>query len=102
MHLVQLLLPLTGKNGAPLPASHYASVREELTTRFGGLTAYSRAPAEGLWEGEGTRREHDEIIVYEVMADSLDREWWRRFRERLEVRFEQEELVIRAHAVERL
>lgn len=102
MHLVQLLLPLTGKNGAPLPASHYAAVREELTARFGGLTAYSRAPAEGLWDDGGDRREHDEIIVYEVMADTLDREWWHRFRGDLERRFEQEELVIRAHAVERL
>jgi len=31
--------------GRPLPASNYTAVRDELTERFGGLTAYTRAPA---------------------------------------------------------
>jgi hypothetical protein len=38
------------KAGAPLPHELYARVREELTGRYGGLTAFSRAPAEGLWQ----------------------------------------------------
>jgi hypothetical protein len=44
----------------------------------------------------------DDIIVIEVMTDALDRGWWQHFRERLEDTFEQDEIVIRAAAIERL
>jgi hypothetical protein len=96
VHLVQLLLPLYDNAGAPFPRSHYEMVSAELTRAFGGLTAYSRSPAEGLWreQGEGTQR--DDIVVYEVMVESLDEGWWRRYREELERRFAQERLVVRA------
>jgi len=40
--------------------------------------------------------------VYEVMVESLDRAWWAQYRSRLERRFNQEELVVRAHEIERL
>ena len=102
MHLVQLLLPLRDNAGRAFPASAFEPVRAELTERFGGLTAYSRAPAEGLWEGADDGRARDDIVVYEVMADALDRAWWRAFRAELERRFAQDEIVVRAHAIERL
>jgi hypothetical protein len=102
IYLVQLLLPLYDNDGRNFPPSHHAAVRTELTDRFGGLTAYTRAPAQGLWnEGSGPPK-RDDIIVYEVMTEVLDRDWWRGFRQTLERRFEQDELVIRAHAVDRL
>ena len=96
MHLIQLLLPLYDNAGTPFPRAHYESVSRELTRAFGGLTAYTRSPAEGLWRegGEGTQR--DDIVVYEVMADSLDEPWWRRYREELERRFAQDRLVVRS------
>lgn len=102
MHLVQILLPVYDNDGHAFPASHYASVRAELAERFGGLTAYTRAPAEGLWAEDGRPPAQDDIVVYEVMVEELDRAWWRAFRERLERRFAQEELVVRAERVERL
>jgi hypothetical protein len=102
VHLVQLLLPLADNDGQAFPAAHYAAVRDELTTHFGGLTAYSRSPAEGLWGEQGDERAHDDIVVYEVMVDALDRDWWAAFRARLEQRFAQDELVVRAQRVERL
>jgi crotonobetainyl-CoA:carnitine CoA-transferase CaiB-like acyl-CoA transferase len=102
MHLVQLLLPLYDNDGRPFPASEYASVRAGLTDRFGGLTAYTRAPAEGVWSEGGGRATRDDIVVYEVMVDQLDRGWWSRFRADLERRFAQDELVARAVLVERL
>ena len=101
MHLVQLLLPLRDNAGRAFAPDHYDAVRGELTSRFGGLTAYSRAPAEGVWEGNGGRA-RDDVVVYEVMADALDRDWWRGFRAALERRFAQDEVVVRAHEVERL
>ena len=102
LHLVQLLLPTYDNEGKAFPRSHYEEVRAELTAQFGGLTAYTRAPAQGIWAEEGEAPKRDDIVVYEVMADGLDRDWWRSFRAGLERRFRQEELVIRAHVVERL
>jgi hypothetical protein len=96
MHLVQLLLPLYDNDGHPFPRAPFDEVSAELTSAFGGLTAYTRSPAEGLWreDGAGTRR--DDIVVYEVMTDRLDESWWRDYRQRLEARFAQDRIVVRA------
>lgn len=102
MHLIQLLLPLYRPDGQALPTETFARVREELVDRFGGLTAYARAPAKGLWKEDGRQVAHDEIVVYEVMADALDRSWWAQYRRELERRFGQEQLVVRAQPVELL
>jgi len=96
MWLVQVFLPVSAGSGDML-----RDLKEELTSCFGGLTAHSRAPAEGIWRN-GDRKEEDEIIILEVMADDLDREWWRGLRTRLERALNQEEVVVRAQAIERL
>jgi len=101
-HLVQLLLPLYDNAGNAFPGAHYTKVRDELTERFGGLTTYSRAPAQGLWQEAGGPPKRDDIIVYEVMTHALDRGWWAGYRVTLEQRFAQDELVIRSQEVERL
>jgi len=101
-HLVQLLLPLGRPGGARFPAQLYRDVTRELTERFGGVTAYNRAPASGLWEEEPGRTERDDIVVYEVMVDALDTAWWAHYRRILERRFEQDELVVRAQPMQRL
>src|SRR3981081_523239 len=41
MHLVELLLPLHDNSGQPFRAEKYAEVRQHLTERFGGLTAFT-------------------------------------------------------------
>ena len=51
-YLIQLLLPLYDNLGNRFPAKSYATVRSDLAERFGGITAHSRAPAEGLWAME--------------------------------------------------
>ena len=102
MHLVQLLLPLYAQDGEKLPQELFGTVRTELVDRFGGLTAYSRAPAKGLWLDDGHRVDQDDIVVYEVMVESLDRAWWNAYREDLRLRLRQQELVVRAQAVELL
>lgn len=103
MHLVQILLPLYAPDGDRLPQELFGAVREELVARFGGLTAYTRAPANGLWvEEESEAVAHDDIVVYEVMVDRLDRAWWARYRQGLAQRFRQQELVVRAQATELL
>ncbi len=101
IHVVEIFLPLTRGDGSDQPRQLFAALRRELVERFGGLTAFTRAPAEGLWD-EGDRIERDRIVIFEVVADELDRAWWSAFRERLERDFEQEEVLIRASAAERL
>jgi hypothetical protein len=98
--LVQLLLPLYGRDGAPFPRAQYDAVRHELTNRCGGLTAYTRAPAEGFWQpepGEGTAR--DDVVVFEVLDEAFDAAWWSAYRAALERRFAQDALVVRAYEV---
>jgi hypothetical protein len=102
MHLIQLLLPLYDNNQNHFPGELYDEVRTELTERFGGLTAYMRAPAEGLWKEDSSNTVRDEIVIYEVMAENLDREWWHEYRLGLQEQFVQESLIIRATPFERL
>jgi hypothetical protein len=96
MWLLQIFLPLGADSGGA-----FGDIKEELSARFGGVTAYNRAPAEGLWR-VGRKEEKDDIVIVEVMADDLDRDWWHAFRRRVERRLNQEELVVRAQAIERL
>lgn len=100
-HLITILLPLADGEGRAFAHTLYADVRRELTDRFGGLTAFTRAPAEGLWR-DGGQTERDEVIVLEVMAGDLDRAWWAAYRRELEARFVQDEIVVRAQTFERL
>jgi len=99
MQLIQILLPLFDNSGQPFGEEPYTQVHRELTERFGGLTAFTRAPAQGLWQNEG-KTHRDDIVVVEVMADALDRAWWRDYRRHLETLFRQDTIVIRARAVE--
>ncbi|MDQ6619990.1 MAG: hypothetical protein M3Z31_09885 [Pseudomonadota bacterium] len=101
MMLVQMLLPLYGNDGNPLEQQHFDRVRHELTEKFGGLTAYTRAPAEGRWKESG-QRIHDEIVIFEVMAERLAKAWWRDYRQALETRFAQQVIVVRAQRVQLL
>lgn len=101
MHLVQIILPRYANTGQEIPSERFREVRQTLLDRFGGVTAYTSAPAQGLWQ-DGTRVEHDEVILYEVMVPDLDRAWWASCRKELEVKFHQQELVIRALPIERL
>lgn len=99
---MQLLLPLAAPDGRRFDEGLYRQVARELTERFGGLTAYARAPAAGLWQQPEGRTQRDDIVVYEVMVRRLEPEWWAAYRKDLERRFEQEELVVRAQQIERL
>ncbi len=101
MHLIQILLPVHDQQGRVFPTDHYEKLSQDLTAKFGGVTSYMRAPAEGRWH-QGGETEHDEIVVVEVMAEHLDRDWWAALRARLTRDFKQDEVVVRTHPVERL
>jgi hypothetical protein len=101
--LVQVLLPLYDDAGREFPRAAYADLRRRLTETFGGLTAYSRAPVEGWWQPDGERpAQRDDLVIFEVMAERLDADWWRDLKRSLEARFRQDAIVVRAQAVELL
>ena len=99
MVLVQLLLPTAsgGDSSAAL-----AETRRELAAQFTGVTAYARAPAKGLWTNQEGETEQDDVIMVEVVTDTFDRVWWRKYAVTLAQRFAQERMHIRAIPVEML
>ena len=101
MFLVEILLPLYDNEGRRFGAGAYDRVSEELAARFGGVTAFRRSPAEGVWR-EGGEESRDRVVVFEVMAEGLDRAWWLEYRGELERRFRQEKIVARATEFEEL
>ena len=96
MHLVQILLPIHDNAQEPFPREDYRRVRQELTEKFGGITVYTRAPAEGHWKLNENHTSRDDIVIFEVMASDLDEPWWRKYRHELEERFRQDVIVVRA------
>ena len=102
MHLIQILLPLYGNDGRELLHDTYGAIRDELVARFGGLTAFTQSPAEGLWHPGDRELQRDEIIMIEVMVNAVEQAWWASFRIRLQDLLGQESIVIRAWPIEQL
>jgi hypothetical protein len=98
MKLVQIFLPLYDNNGRRFPKALYSRERDRLVERFGGLTAHTRSPAQGLWR-TGERVKRDDLVIFEVMIRRVDRKWWMEYRYRLEKRFKQKELLVRVQDV---
>lgn len=59
MYLVQILLPLYDNRKHPFLHSDFKLVRGELTEHFGGVTAFVRSPAEGLWKEDDGKVSRD-------------------------------------------
>ncbi len=102
MFLVEFLLPTSDNHGAHFSKDEFDLVRRELTERFGGVTAFMQSPALGLWADENGVVRRDDLVSFEVMAETLDRDWWRNYREQLGRRFRQQEIVMRASSFELL
>ena len=98
MHLIQILLPTFDNEGKRFPQEMYRASGDELVARFSGLTTYTRAPAEGVWTS-GNQTARDEIVVFEVMVQDLDENWWSQYRRELEGRLRQESVVIRSYPI---
>jgi len=101
MYVVEIFLPLRDNAGTAFAPSLFDAEKARLIDRFGGLTAYVRAPAQGVWD-DGEKPVSDQIVIFEVMAETLDRQWWASYRTALETRFRQDEILIRASRADRL
>lgn len=101
MHLVQILLPINDNDSKPCPQSLFTEITATLASKFGGVTAYSRAPAKGQWV-DADHIERDDVIAIEVMVEFVDERWWVDFRQGLERQLQQKEIVVRALPIKRL
>lgn len=102
MYLVQMLLPLYDNDGRAFGHEQYDRVFDELAQMCGGVTAFQRSPAEGAWKAPGQGVSHDQVIVFEVMVENIDRPWWGTYRRTLEKRFRQDKLLVRAIQMEEI
>jgi hypothetical protein len=102
MELVQILLPLRDGQGRAFPSEFYDRIASEMTERFGGVTAYTRTPAEGRWKPAGHKPEAEDVVVLEIMVATLEREWWAQYRRELESTFRQKNVIVRAQAIQQL
>ena len=64
------------------------------------VIAFTRAPTEGEVKSDSGKI-YDDIIVFEIMTEKIDRPWWKQYRERLESLFKQDEIVIRSTTFEK-
>jgi hypothetical protein len=96
MYLLQILVPLYDNEGHAFEPREYVRLRSELADRFGGVTAYTRAPARGVWKGDSGETTRDDIVIFEVMTADLDEAWWKALRQELETRFRQDNVIVRA------
>ena len=101
MQLIEILLPLRDNDGRAFAHSKFNRIRDALTRRYGGVTMFRRAPAEGLSK-EGSAVTYDDIVIFEIMIDGLDQRWWTRYRKGLEKQFRQARVVVRASEIELL
>jgi hypothetical protein len=102
MYLIQLLLPLHDNDKVPFPAEYFDIVRKTLTERFGGVTAFLRSPAVGLWKEDEDDVTHDEVVMFEVISSELDSDWWEKYRIELQNKFRQDELLLWASNIRKL
>jgi hypothetical protein len=98
MKLVQILLPVRDNHGRRFKRALYSRLHQELVLRFGGMTAYARSPAHGLWNSKGSTK-RDDMIIVEVMTKHFDLAWWKKYRGTLERAFRQDEIVVRVHNI---
>jgi hypothetical protein len=94
MHVVEIFLPLDKGSGAPVAGEMIEGIVKGLADRFGGATAFTREPADGLWKRDAAI-ERDRIIIVEVVVRELDEGWWKDYQGRLEKDFEQDSIMIR-------
>src|SRR5690242_18764879 len=100
MELFQIFLPLYDNQGNAFPFQNFEQVKERLVKNFGGVTAFLNCPGEGLWRESPKHFVKDDVVTFEVMSETLDRDWWNAYKEELSNAFGQEEIVIRKMQIE--
>ena len=99
MQLARFFLPLQDNAGEAFPAEMYSAIEAELSSRFGGVTAHLQSPASGSWR-DGGKLHADDVVIFEILLEKADMDWWRAFRARLERDFRQARILLMLQPVE--
>lgn len=93
---MQILLPLRDNDGRAFAQTTWEGLKRRLVDAFGGVTAYQRAPAQGVWAPDAHRQAAEDVFVVEVMTEAFDATWWEGLQQDLETALQQETVVVRA------
>lgn len=92
--LYQLYLPLNYNDGSPIEEEKFNLTRQELVTRFGGLTNTPPGfPLQGWWQSAGTVV-RDDIVIWTVVTQGDENGFFYTYKDLLKQRFVQEEIYI--------
>jgi len=94
-----MLLPTKSAERVAFSDDLVRLTRKELVDQFGGVTAYTRAPAAGVWTSPEGNVEEDNVVMIEVLSEEFETSWWRAYAETLKKRFGQKSIHIRTNAV---
>ena len=99
MHFIQLIPPVKRNNGDPIEDTVYHHNKKGSRRAFRWSYRIHAGTCGRYLANRGRPNERRRL---EVMAEALDKQWWRDFRKTLEEALCQEELVIRAQRIENL
>jgi hypothetical protein len=96
----EILLPLRFNDGQFVPDDLIGQTLQELRLRFGAVT-WETQVVRGLWRYEGQVFEDDSMRVVVDVADLPEnREFFRKFKERLKARFRQIDIWMTTHTID--
>ena len=96
----EILLPLRFNDGTRVPQDFAGETLLELKRQFGAVTWESQT-IRGLWEHGGQIYQDDSMRVMIDVDDSPDnREFFRKFKERLKARFKQIDIRMTTHIID--
>jgi hypothetical protein len=96
----EILLPLLSNNGTPIPATLLAETFAELREKF-GAASWETQTVQGAWEHEGAIY-RDNLTRFFVDVPDLPehRIFFKEFKEKLKLRFNQLDVWITSHPVD--
>jgi hypothetical protein len=97
----EILLPLKFNDGRTIPRESLARTHAELKERFGAISAETQV-IRGEDEESGATGDHLARVFVDVPDTIENRRFFRALKERLKERFEQIDIWITMHTVERL
>jgi inorganic pyrophosphatase len=100
--LIHFPLPLYKQDGKKFPSNYYTTLHQKLVKKFGGLTVYSRSPAEGFWQADDKKVIKEDMLVHEVMASEVDELFWQKLKSSLMKKFEQQDVIITCSRISRI
>lgn len=101
MKLIQIYLPVPGENDAAA-SGMFEVVQKDLALKFGGVTAFVRAPGKGQWRPTSEKTVYDDLVIVEVITEFINKEWWTEYRKKLASIVHQDKILITVNDIDLL